>query len=694
MLEPPILVFLIYLSILTECVKAEDCLESPNTLKIVRRCPANGTEWEREAKIKNCSKIHGINGCQKVEYHCLVNAYRNETIEICSTPRIIQAFCPIYHENIPNQDYNRPCQNFSSPFNCSGPYNSTESYKWQICYEYVYNQSTDASQEKGHTGTLDKSPKISNGWFALLALIPIGLVLMYGVCVLYHYKCKQEPMHKAFCFFKSTISSSDIEETGMLGGSSANANGTPVTVTPDGDQVELPGIEDDNAREETRLLEASSANTTAITATLTPDTEKIGIPDIEETGMLGGSSANANGTPVTVTPDGDQAELPGNENDNASEETRLKEASSANATATTATLPPDAEKMGIPATIDQNQDAVPYHLPTSGNLPPTDTPINERVKDIEEDFNILKKRLDFINADHVKDLEFEMTSIAKKIEIYFKKPYQSGVGLVSQNENLRGKVRDIEEKLQKFHQILDDFGLDQKYLQRKGNEQRGINVSSTVETKDTVRQYFNKHTDGEKKGINKSSTSKIKVEKNPRKLQEEEETADSSITKRVEERDDEDVSDEDNSWEEGHGPQWKSPLQGSSTQLTMKNKTQKKSTFEETDGACSTTLPKAYHDKKDEDQPNLKTTLKDQVKDLAMEYEEYKGKYGNARGELPKLQLKVWEIESDLTILARIHRLEETQNTTDFDLSEIKKKLSKTKNFFNDMKSEFELEQG
>ena len=43
----------------------------------------------------------------------------------------------------------------------------------------------------------------------------------------------------------------------------------------------------------------------------------------------------------------------------------------------------------------------------------------------------------------------------------------------------------------------------------------------------------------------------ILVEKNPRKLQEEEERADSSITKRVEERDDEDVSDEDNSWEEG-----------------------------------------------------------------------------------------------------------------------------------------------
>ena len=73
-----------------DCVKAENCLESLNTLKIVPRCPANRTEWEREAKIKNCSTIHGKNGCQKVEYHCLVNNYRNETIEICSTPRIIQ----------------------------------------------------------------------------------------------------------------------------------------------------------------------------------------------------------------------------------------------------------------------------------------------------------------------------------------------------------------------------------------------------------------------------------------------------------------------------------------------------------------------------------------------------------------------------------------------------------------------------
>lgn len=47
----------------------------------------------------------------------------------------------------------------------------------------------------------------------------------------------------------------------------------------------------------------------------------------------------------------------------------------------------------------------------------------------------------------------------------------------------------------------------------------------------------------------------------------------------------------------GHGPQWESPLQESSTQLTMKTKTREKNSFEETDRACVATLPKVYRGK-------------------------------------------------------------------------------------------------
>ena len=76
------------------------------------------------------------------------------------------------------------------------------------------------------------------------------------------------------------------------------------------------------------------------------------------------------------------------------------------------------------------------------------------MKDIEEDFNILRNRLDVIHADHKKDLEFEVTSLAEKIDICVKKSYQIG-DLLSQNKNLHAKVQEIEVKLQKFHQTLD-----------------------------------------------------------------------------------------------------------------------------------------------------------------------------------------------------------------------------------------------
>lgn len=81
-------------------------------------------------------------------------------------------------------------------------------------------------------------------------------------------------------------------------------------------------------------------------------------------------------------------------------------------------------------------------------------PIKERVKDVENDLNILKERLKFINADPVKDLEFEITSIAEKMDMYFKKSYKNSF-LGSQNRILHSKVDELEVKLQTFHQTLE-----------------------------------------------------------------------------------------------------------------------------------------------------------------------------------------------------------------------------------------------
>lgn len=77
------------------------------------------------------------------------------------------------------------------------------------------------------------------------------------------------------------------------------------------------------------------------------------------------------------------------------------------------------------------------------------------MKDLEEDFNILKKRLHFLNADCLMDLAFEMTSLEKKIEIYFKKLYERGDRLMIQNLICVENVQEIKVKLQHFHQTLD-----------------------------------------------------------------------------------------------------------------------------------------------------------------------------------------------------------------------------------------------
>lgn len=47
-------------------------------------CPTSKEEWDRAALQKNCSKFE-----QQYEYHCLINAFLNETLEVCAPKKII-----------------------------------------------------------------------------------------------------------------------------------------------------------------------------------------------------------------------------------------------------------------------------------------------------------------------------------------------------------------------------------------------------------------------------------------------------------------------------------------------------------------------------------------------------------------------------------------------------------------------------
>lgn len=64
-----------------------ECIDSNATFKKVESCPQNVDEWNEAAARKGCENLS--HSCPSFEYHCLINAWGNETIEVCATKRLI-----------------------------------------------------------------------------------------------------------------------------------------------------------------------------------------------------------------------------------------------------------------------------------------------------------------------------------------------------------------------------------------------------------------------------------------------------------------------------------------------------------------------------------------------------------------------------------------------------------------------------
>ena len=65
----------------------DGCIESGLTVKEVQGCPQTREAWEEAATRKNCKGIH--NSCSYFVYHCVMNTWRNETLEVCAPRRLI-----------------------------------------------------------------------------------------------------------------------------------------------------------------------------------------------------------------------------------------------------------------------------------------------------------------------------------------------------------------------------------------------------------------------------------------------------------------------------------------------------------------------------------------------------------------------------------------------------------------------------
>lgn len=125
--------------IFTEVSSFTFCEESAATMRYVNRCPTDSESWKIAAKNMNCESIK--QNCSSVrhhfQYHCVINAWMNATLEVCAPNRTIFGHCTEYSimGHVIQENYAAACARYDPP--CPQVYNSAEAYKYQRCYERV-----------------------------------------------------------------------------------------------------------------------------------------------------------------------------------------------------------------------------------------------------------------------------------------------------------------------------------------------------------------------------------------------------------------------------------------------------------------------------------------------------------------------------------------------------------------------------
>ncbi|XP_056014213.1 uncharacterized protein LOC125674989 isoform X2 [Ostrea edulis] len=123
-------------------IDVEFCKYSQTTRKAVETCPSDERSWKEAASKMNCSD-HAENCAGKMAYHCLINPWQNLTVEVCAPETRIRAgFCAEYNRRGGKiqEFYSKTCKG------CTQNYQSTEAYKYQECYEKVYQFTQQQKQ--------------------------------------------------------------------------------------------------------------------------------------------------------------------------------------------------------------------------------------------------------------------------------------------------------------------------------------------------------------------------------------------------------------------------------------------------------------------------------------------------------------------------------------------------------------------
>ncbi|XP_056014125.1 uncharacterized protein LOC125645871 isoform X3 [Ostrea edulis] len=221
MKEKMILCFLIVL--LNQCFgEVLSCRASTATISYVSSCPKNKEELEKASRLKNCESIAVIQNCTapvKFQYHCLMNHWRNATLEVCAPIFYLQGYCAEYNTRVKqvveNYDDGFECLTFPESQRCPTRYASNEAYKYQACYSYNHQQTTTMRAACITEAVRSEDNDVIGLVFIILVLLTFGSIALILVLVKYRRQISDKMFHGR-CTSRDNHSS-EIKEEEIIG---------------------------------------------------------------------------------------------------------------------------------------------------------------------------------------------------------------------------------------------------------------------------------------------------------------------------------------------------------------------------------------------------------------------------------------------------------------------------------------------
>lgn len=171
----------------------DSCPISSQTVVLVKGCPDTEEKRREAAARKNCSAFASqCSEPKRLVYHCVINEFINETLEVCAyAQNILFGCCTEYSisGNLLQQNTRTNCTMFTTN-PCPVFYRSTDAYKYPNCYDLT-KTSTD-SNFPGIKSTYPTTPtnisqentqEDNNVAYAVFLDVIVGSLVLISLCI-------------------------------------------------------------------------------------------------------------------------------------------------------------------------------------------------------------------------------------------------------------------------------------------------------------------------------------------------------------------------------------------------------------------------------------------------------------------------------------------------------------------------------